>query len=87
MMITLFESEREATKEAVARPIPEDPPVIRTVLLRRFSSWEGEVLTMLESGMMLTFGDSEKQEEQADGLGDRKENGEIVIVIFKAKGA
>jgi hypothetical protein len=54
-MMTLFDSDRDATREAVAKPIPEEPPVMRTVLFRRFLSWEGEVLTILESGMMLMF--------------------------------
>ena len=36
MIATRFDSSSEATKIAVARPIPDDPPVIRTTLLRIF---------------------------------------------------
>lgn len=40
-MAILFDESRDAIKAAVARPMPEEPPVIRTVSFRRLPNEDG----------------------------------------------
>ena len=54
-IMILLEGERDESNSAVARPMPEEPPVMRTVLFRRFVRRDGETFTMLELDMMRLF--------------------------------
>lgn len=59
MMAILFDESKDAIKAAVASPIPEEPPVMRTVLFRRLLNEDGstvKVEAMLGDGAMFALG-------------------------------
>lgn len=59
-MAILFDGSSDAIKAAVARPIPDEPPVMRTVLFRRLLSEDGSTVKVeaivYEGGLVLGVG-------------------------------